>query len=50
MWKPEAKEFLSTLIDSHPSINFTIELATNRKLPFLGMDIVKLMAHLETKV
>ena len=28
--------FLSTLNDSHPSISFTMELATNGELPFLG--------------
>ena len=27
---------LSTLNDSHPSISFTMELATNGELPFLG--------------
>ena len=31
-----AEAFLSTLNDSHPSINFTMELAANGKLPFLG--------------
>ena len=42
--------FLSTLNDSHPSISFTMELATNGKLPFLGVEIVKHMSRLETKV
>ena len=45
-----AEAFLSTLNDSHPSINFTMELAANGKLPFLGMEIVKHMSCLETKV
>ena len=45
-----AEAFLSTLNDSHPSINFTMELATNGKLPFLGVEIVKHMSRLETKV
>ena len=45
-----AEAFLSTLNDSHPSISFTMELATNRKLPFLGVEIVKHMSLLETKV
>ena len=45
-----AEAFLSTLNDSNPSINFTMELATNCKLPFLGVEIVKHMSHLETKV
>ena len=33
--------FLSTLNDSHLSISFTMELATNSKLPFLGVEIMK---------
>ena len=45
-----AEAFLSTLNDSHPSISFTMELATNGKLPFLGVEIVKHMSRLETKV
>ena len=45
-----AEAFLSTLNDSPPSISFTMELATNGKLPFLGLEIVKLMSRLETKV
>ena len=45
-----AEAFLSTLSDSHPSISFTMELATNGKLPFLGVEIVKHMSRLETKV
>ena len=42
--------FLSTLNDSHLSIKFNMELAENGKLPFLGVEIVKHMSHLETKV
>ena len=38
-----AEAFLSTL-------TFTVELATNGKLPFLGVEIVKHMSHLQTKV
>ena len=45
-----AEAFLFTLNDSHPSINFTMELAANGKLPFLGVEIVKHMSRLETKV
>ncbi|XP_068743542.1 uncharacterized protein [Montipora capricornis] len=45
-----AEAFLSTLNDSHPSINFTMELAANGTLPFLGVEIVKHMSPLETKV
>ena len=42
-----AEAFLSTLNDSHPSISFTMEVATKGKLPFLGMEIVKHMSRLE---
>ena len=45
-----AEAFLSTLSDSHSSINSTMELAANDKLPFLGVEIVKHMSRLETKV
>ena len=33
-----ASEFLTTLNNSHPSIDFTKELEENGRLPFLGMD------------
>ena len=46
MW-PLINTFIHSLI---PSISFTMELATNGKLPFLGLEIVKLMSRLETKV
>ena len=36
-----AEAFLSTMNDSHPSMSFTMELATNGKLPFLRVEIVK---------
>lgn len=45
-----AEAFLSTLKDSNLSINFTMELAANGKLSFLGMEIFKHLSHLETKV
>ena len=45
-----AEAFLSTLNDSHPSISFTMELATNGRLPFLGVEIVRHMSRLETKL
>lgn len=45
-----AEAFLSTLNDSHPSINVTMEFTKNGKLPFLGVEIVKLDSCLETKV
>jgi len=45
-----AEAFLSTLYDSHPLVNFTVEVAENGKLPSLGVEIVKHMSRLETKV
>ncbi|XP_068735295.1 uncharacterized protein [Montipora capricornis] len=45
-----AEAFLSTQNDGHPSINFTMELAENDKLTFLGVEIVKHMSRLQTKV
>ena len=45
-----ASEFLMTLNNSHPSINFTMELEENDRLPFLGMDIIRNGCHLDTKV
>ena len=45
-----ASEFLMTLNNSHPSINFTMELEENGRLPFLGMDIIRNGCHLDTKV
>ena len=45
-----ASEFLMTLNNSHPSINFTMELEENGRLPFLGMNIIRNGCHLDTKV
>ena len=45
-----AEAFLCTLSDSHPSVNFTMELAENKNLPFLGMEIDKHDSRLKTKV
>ena len=45
-----AEAFLSTLNGNYPSVNFTMELAANGKLPLLGMETVKHMSRLETKV
>ncbi|KAL9986971.1 hypothetical protein ACROYT_G001201 [Oculina patagonica] len=45
-----ASEFLITLNNSHPSINFTMELEENGRLPFLGMDIIRNGCHLDMKV
>ena len=45
-----AESFLSTLNECHPSISFTMELASNNKLPFLGMEITKNGCQLSTSV
>ena len=37
---PAAEAFLTTLNNCHPSINFTMELASDNKLPFIGMEIL----------
>ena len=43
-------EFLMTLNNCHPSINFTMELEESGRLPFLGMDIIRNGCRLDTKV
>ena len=45
-----ASEFLTTLNNSHPSIDFTMELEENDRLLFLGMDITRNGCRLDTKV
>ena len=35
-----ASDFLTTLDNTHPSFDFTMELEVNGRLPFLGMDII----------
>ena len=45
-----ASEFLTKLNNSHPSIDFTMELEENGRLPFLGMDIIRNGCRLDTKV
>ena len=47
--KETASEFLMTLSNSHLSINFTMELEENGRLPFLGIDIIRNGSHLDTK-
>jgi len=47
---PTASDFLSTLNNIHPSINFTMELEENGMLPFLGMEFVRNGRRLDTKV
>ena len=43
-------EFLTTLNNSHPSIDFTIELEENCTLPFQRMEVIKNGCPLNTKV
>ena len=45
-----ASTFLSTLNEIHPSINFTMELEKNGKIPFLGMEIIRNGTRLDRKV
>ena len=45
-----ASNFLTTLDNSHPSIDFTMELEQNCRQPFLGMDIIRNGCWLDTKV
>ena len=45
-----AESFLSTLNECHPSISFTMELASNNKIPLLGMEITKNGRQLSTSV
>ena len=41
---------LSDATHAHPSIQFTMEVATNDRLPFIGMEIIKTDGSLETCV
>ena len=48
---PEAaSEFLETLNKCHPSIDFTMDLEENGRIPFLGMDVIRNGCRLETTV
>ena len=47
---PAAEAFLSMLNNCHPSISFTMELASDNKLPFVGMEVLKKGRKLETSV
>ena len=46
----EAYAFLDVLNSKHPALKFTMELATQNKLPFLGMNTIKSGTRLETSV
>ena len=43
-------DYLTTLNNNHPSIDFTMELEENGRLPFLGMEVMKDGCSLNTKV
>ena len=45
-----AESFLSILNNCHPSLNFTMEVEVEGKIPFLGMEMSKNDGRLETKV
>ena len=47
---PTAEAFLKTLNNCHPSISFTMETASNGKLPFVGIEICKKGCKLVTSV
>ena len=47
---PTAEAFFSTLNNCHPSTSFTMELASDNKLPFVGMEVLKKGCKLETSV
>ena len=44
----DATNLLTCLNEAHPSIQFTMEVATNDRLPFIGMEIIKIDGSLET--
>ena len=47
---PTATAFLATLNEAHPAISFTMEIANNNKLPFIGMELIKIRKQLKTCV
>ena len=47
---PTATAFLATLNEAHPSISFAMEVANNNKLPFIGMELIKMGKQLKTCV
>ena len=46
----DATDLLACLNEAHPSVQFTMEIATNDRLPFIGMEIIKIDSSLETCV
>lgn len=45
-----ASDFLTTLNNTHPSVDFTMEPEVNGRLPFLGMDVMRNGCRLDTIV
>ncbi|XP_068720446.1 uncharacterized protein [Montipora capricornis] len=45
----DATDLLTRLNEAHPSIQFTMEIASNDRLPFIGMEITKIDGSLETR-
>ena len=45
-----ATMFLTTLNSLHPSLTFTMELPVDGRIPFIGIEIIKNGAKLETQV
>ena len=46
---PIASAFLETLNKAHPTLNFTVmEVAVNGKLPFIGMELMKMCGQVRT--
>ena len=46
----DTTDLFACLNEAHPSIQFTMEVATNDQLPFIGMEIIKIDGRLETHV
>ena len=46
----EANDLLTRLNEAHPSIQFTMEVAIDGRLPLTGMEIIKIDGSLETHV
>ena len=38
-----ATALLATLNEAHPAISFTIKVEDNNKLPFIGMELIKIL-------
>ena len=47
---PTATAFLTTLNEAHLAISFKMEVANNNKLPFIGVELIKIGKQLKTCV